>query len=348
MPPPCDESTEPKPQQPPLPLAGVTVIELDAIGPVPFATHILRQMGATIIIIVPPEDRALGLSMPARHDYIGNHKQRITLDLKSADGRAALLALARDADVLIEGFRPGTLERLDLGPEVLRAAAPGLVLGRCSGWDREAAHARSAGHDINYLGLTGALASIGQDTPQPPLNLVGDYGGAAMHLVAGILAALWQTQRNGQGAVVDTSILAGGVSLMTLFYGMNDAGLWRPERSANILDGGAPYYCCYRTADGLWMALGAIEAKFFREFAVRIDADIDPTRQHDRSYWPILRDRIGMRFALHTRDHWEKTFAGTDCCCTPVLGLDEVRSHADVAGQFEHGVPRPAVTFTPL
>lgn len=328
------------------PLAGLTVIELAAIGPVPFATHILRQMGARIIVVAPPQDRDIGLAVPPRHDYLATDKAMCRLDLKSAAGRDELAALLDRADVLVEGFRPGVLERLGLAPAELRARFPRLVLGRCSGWQRDWPCASAAGHDINYLALAGALAAIGADTPVPPLNLVGDYGGAAMHLVAGVLGALLRRERCGQGSVVDTSIVAGSASLMTMLYGLSDAGMWQPDRAANTLDGGAPYYRCYRTADDRWMALGAIEQRFFREFVSRIGVPVDVSRQHDRSYWPAMHSLIGDRMLTRTRDQWTDCFEGTDCCCTPVLDLDEARERPESRNLFTQGAPRPAIIFT--
>lgn len=328
------------------PLAGVTIVELAAIGPVPFSTHILRQMGASIIVIAPPQDRGLGLPIPPQFDYLNAEKTVIPLDLKSAEGIAALHDILRTADVLVEGFRPGTLERLSLAPEYLRASFPALILGRCSGWARQSPCSAQAGHDINYLALSGVLGAIGERTPLPPLNLVGDYGGAGMHLAVGVLGALFSRQKSGQGAVVDTSIVEGGVALMTLVYGLSDAGQWQSSRSANVLDGGAPYYRCYRTADGRWMALGAIERKFFAEFVGKIEADIDIDRQHDRAYWPAMQSLIGERLLTRTRDQWSQVFEGTDCCCTPVLNLDEARNHVDMTGLFDARVPKPAITFT--
>jgi alpha-methylacyl-CoA racemase len=330
------------------PLAGVTVVELAAIGPVPFATFFLQRLGAEIIVIDPPNDRGLGLAVPPQYDYLMQGKRRRVIDLKAADGPARLFDVLRTADVLVEGFRPGTLERLALSPQALHAVCPWLIIGRCSGWGTASARAHTAGHDINYLALSGALSAVGESAkPIPPLNLVGDYGGAGMHLVAGILSALFRRQLDGSGTVVDASIFEGATSLMTMFYGLADAGQWQAGRASNMLDGGAPYYSCYETADGGWMAVGAIERKFFAAFVQKLQADdIDIGRQNDRDYWPELRMKIGARIKQCTRDAWDSLFRDTDCCCTPVLDLHHARAHADVAPMFDGAVPKVPLVFT--
>ena len=328
------------------PLAGIHVLELASIGPVPFAGRILQQMGAGITVVLPPQDRKIGLPVPAKYDYLSQGKSEVRVDLKAPDGLDHLLGLVEGSGVLLEGFRPGTLERLGLSPSELHARNPNLIIGRCGGWGRQSLRAAEAGHDINYLALSGALAAIGDRGPLPPLNLVGDFGGGAMHLVAGVLAALVQRQSDPRGTVVETSIHEGTMSLMSMIYGLVDAGQWQGARQANVLDGGAPYYRCYQTADDRWMAVGAIEAKFFKEFIARINADVDIERQNDRTYWPVLKKEISARMREKTRDEWSVVFMGTDACCTPVLELDECRRHPDTSGYFLDGAPKPAVKFS--
>lgn len=313
------------------PLAGVRVIELAGIGPVPFAGRILARLGADVQTIAPPADRGVGIPIPREQDPFARDKRFVALDLKSDQGRERLLALLDAADALLEGFRPGTLERLHLSPARLLERNSRLVIGRCGGWGQGSPRARTAGHDINYLALTGALHAIGPaGAPVPPLNLVGDFGGAAMHLALGVLAAVFRARGDGRGCVVDTSILEGSVSVMSMIYGLFDAGMWSDIREDNLLDGGAPYYACYATADGRWMALGAIEAKFFADFVARSGARLDLARQNDRAYWPEMRAEIARCLGSRTRDEWDAIFRDSDACCTPVLGLEEARSHADM------------------
>lgn len=331
----------------PGPLAGTTIIELAAIGPVPFATHFLQQLGAHVIVVDSPINRGLGLPLAADFDYLASDKQHVTIDLKANDGPAQLFDLLRHADVLIEGFRPGTLERLSLSPAAMHAAFPSLIIGRCSGWGSHSVRAGTAGHDINYLALSGALAAIGPaNKPIPPLNLIADFGGAGMHLVTGILAALLGRSKDGNGTVVETSIYQGTTSLMTMIYGLADAGQWHPERESNILDGGAPYYCCYETSDARWMAVGAIERKFFTAFVRQIGADeIDLDRQNDQSYWPEMRHLIADKIKQRTRQAWDLIFRDTDCCCTPVLEMDEARTHETTLSSFNGAIPNNPISF---
>lgn len=331
----------------PGPLAGITVIELAAIGPVPFATHFLQQLGAHIIVVDSPVNRELGLPLAADFDYLSSDKQHVTIDLKAIDGAARLFDLLRHADVLVEGFRPGTLERLSLSPSLIHAAFPAMVIGRCSGWGRQSVRAGTAGHDINYLALSGALAAIGPaGKPIPPLNLIGDFGGAGMHLVSGILAALLGRSKDGNGTIVETSIYEGTTSLMTMLYGLADAGQWQPERESNVLDGGAPYYCCYETSDARWMAVGAIERKFFTAFIRQIGAEeIDLDRQNDQRYWPEMRHLIAEKIKQRTRQAWDLIFKDTDCCCTPVLDMDEARTHETTRSSFNGTMPNNPISF---
>jgi alpha-methylacyl-CoA racemase len=313
------------------PLAGIRVIELAGIGPVPFAGRLLAQLGASVDVILPPSDRGTGIPIARNRDPFSVGKSHTTLDLKSVTGRSRLVGMVTQADTLLEGFRPGTLERLGLAPSLLMETNARLVVGRCAGWGNTSPRAHTAGHDINYLALTGALSAIGTaETPLPPLNLVGDFGGAAMHLVVGVMAALFRARGDGRGCVVDTSIVEGSMSLMTMIYGLLDAGLWVDRRQDNILDGGAPYYACYRTADDRWMAVGAIEPAFYAQLIALSGARLDVNRQHDRAYWPAMRQEIARCMRTKTRDEWDRIFRDTDACCTPVLDLHEARTHADM------------------
>ncbi len=327
------------------PLSGLTIVELASIGPVPFASNILRQMGATVTVVDSPHDRGLGIPVAPQFDYLQHDKQRVSIDLKSTEGHQQLFDLLRQADMLVEGLRPGTLERLGLGPDILHGIAPALIIGRCSGWGNSSPRRMDAGHDINYLSMSGALHAIGDTGPVPPLNLVGDFGGAAMHLVAGLLAAQVSRYKDGRGTVVETSIFEGTTSLMTMLYSLTDAGLWQTDRSANILDGGAPYYRCYETLDQQWMAVGAIERKFFQAFILAIDADIDLDRQHDQDYWPTMQQEIARCMKKRSRNDWDALFVNTDCCCTPVLNMHEARGPAGMTTFFKNGIPVPPITF---
>lgn len=327
-----------------LPLAGTRIVELAAIGPVPFAGRMLRQLGADVTLVSAPEHRGIGIPMPS--DPLESGKHRVVLDLKTQAGRDALADLLRESDALIEGFRPGTLERLQLAPSALHALQPALVIGRCTGWGGDPIATAPAGHDINFLALAGVLGAVGpQAQPTPPLNLLGDFGGGGMHLALGVVAALLQARRDGKGCVVQTSIFEASVSLTAHLHGMRDAGLWNDDRESNLLDGGAPFYRCYETADRRWLAIGAIEPKFFAELMKKLDIPADETRQLDRSYWPTLAAAISQRIAMRTRDEWETVFANCDACATPVLDWSEVRHHPDGSFAFDEHGPRPAIAF---
>ncbi|MCX5564292.1 CoA transferase [Alcaligenes phenolicus] len=328
-----------------LPLRGKRVLELAAIGPVPFAGQQLLRLGADVTVLSPQSDRGIGLPLPPEYDYLNLGKRRERLNLKSESGRMDLLQQLSQFDILLEGFRPGKLEGLGLAPDVLHSHHSRLVIGRCGGWGSRSTRAHDAGHDINFLALSGALTAIGQTAPVPPLNLVGDFGGAAMHLVAGVLAGLIKSDSEGAGSVVETSIYEGTISLMNMIYGLLDHGSWQDCRQANVLDGGAPYYRCYQTADRKWMAVGAIEPLFFQRFIELLGADVAVERQNDRSYWPEMQRKIAQRFLTRKRDDWNDVFVGSDACCTPVLGLTESRVHQDTRAFFKGGVPEPAFTF---
>lgn len=308
------------------PLDHITVIELAGIGPVPFAGMILAGMGADVILV----DRPGG---PRETDLlrsgVARGKRSVAIDLKHPDGVSSLLRLVSDADALLEGFRPGVVERLGIGPDDCFAVNPNLVYGRMTGWGRDGPYATMAGHDINYIGLVGALHAIGDaERSIPPLNLIGDYGGGGMYLVTGLLAGLVDRDRSG-GRVVEAAMVDGAASLMSPIYGMYGTGFWENTRAANLLDGGAPFYTTYATTDGEQMAVGALEPQFYAQLVEGLGlADEDLGLQYDQERWPELRRRFSDVFAGHTRAEWQEVFDGTDACVTPVLDLDEAPRHA--------------------
>jgi alpha-methylacyl-CoA racemase len=276
-------------------------------------------------------------------------RRSVTLDLKSADGAAAALRLAERADAIVEGFRPGVMERLGLGPEALIARNPKLVYGRMTGWGQDGPLAARAGHDINYIALAGTLHAIGRAgaAPVPPLNLVGDFGGGGMLLAFGIACGVIEARASGRGQVVDAAMVDGAALLAAMFSGMLAAGSWSEERGVNILDGGAPWYDSYETSDGRFVAIGAIEPKFFAELLQRLG--IDPAtlpRQHDRAGWPAMRERFAAAFRSRSLDQWCADFEGSDACFAPVLSFSESRRHPHVAargGAIElAGIAQPA------
>ena len=305
------------------PLDGVTVIEFAGLGPAPFCGMLLAQMGARVVCIGRNDGKA-------RRGPLDRGREWLTLDLKTLEGVDAALAHVAQADALIEGFRPGVMERLGLGPDECRRVRPALVYGRMTGWGQTGPLAQTAGHDINYIALSGALHAVGAagGAPGPPLNLVGDFGGGGMLLAFGLVCAILQARRTGQGAVVDAAMTDGAALLMSMIYGFKTQGMWRNERGAHLPDGGAPFYRTYPCADGRWLAVGAIEAQFYGEFIRRLDApQLAQIGQHDRSRWQELQQGIAERVAMRTRDEWEAVFAGSDACVTPVLDLDEAPLH---------------------
>ncbi|MGZ5133000.1 MAG: CaiB/BaiF CoA transferase family protein [Caldimonas sp.] len=337
------------------PLAGLRVLEFEAIGPGPFGAMLLADMGADVLLVDRPGDSELGFGRERRHDVMLRGRRSVTLDLKSALGAEAALRLAEKADAIVEGFRPGVMERLGLGPEAMLARNPRLVYGRMTGWGQSGPLAARAGHDIDYIALTGTLHAIGRagEAPVPPLNLVGDFGGGGMLLAFGIACGVIEARASGRGQVVDAAMVDGAAILATMFSGMLASGQWSEARGENILDSGAPWYDCYRTGDGKYVAIGAIEPKFYAELLARLGLDAATLpAQHDRAGWPVLRERFAATFAGRTRDEWCAAFDGSDACFAPVLTFSESRRHPQVvarAGSIELGgvaQPAPAPRFT--
>ncbi len=309
-------------------LSGIRVIELGGIGPVPFCGMLLAEMGAEVVRVDRPSEVAHGLN-PLRL-MVGRSKRAIGLNLKSADGMAVLHRLLESADVLLEGFRPGVLERIGVGPDVLESRHPSLVVGRMTGWGQTGPYSEMAGHDINYIAMSGALGSIGRtgERPVPPLNLVGDYGGGALYLAVGVLAALVERQGSGRGQVIDGAMIDGAASLMTPIYQMFGMGHWVEGRESNLLDGAAPFYDTYETADGKAVAVGPLEEPFYVTMLEGLGLDQqDLPDRNDVSTWPELKERFGDVFRTRTRAEWERIFFGTDACVTPVLTIAEAQAH---------------------
>ncbi len=313
------------------PLAGLRVLEFEAIGPGPFAAMMLADMGADVLLIDRPGDGELGFGRDRAFDVMLRGRRSVTLDLKSAQGAEAALRLAEKADAIVEGFRPGVMERLGLGPDVVLARNRRLVYGRMTGWGQDGPLAARAGHDINYIALSGALHAIGRagTAPVPPLNLVGDFGGGGMLLAFGIACGLVEARSSGRGQVIDAAMIDGASLLTTMFAGMMASGQWSEQRGANVLDSGAPWYDAYETSDGKYVSIGAIESKFFAELVDRLGLDAsEVAAQNDRTHWAALRDRIATCFASRTRDEWCAVFEGSDACFAPVLSFSEARGNA--------------------
>jgi alpha-methylacyl-CoA racemase len=337
------------------PLSGLKILEFEAIGPGPFCGMMLADMGADVLLVDRPVDAGLGLGRERWYEVMMRGRRSVTLDLKSKSGAQAALALASKADAIIEGFRPGVMERLGLGPEALLKANPKLVYGRMTGWGQDGPLAPRAGHDINYIALTGVLHAIGRagGAPVPPLNLVGDFGGGGMLLAFGIACALVEAQKSGKGQVVDAAMVDGASILAAMFSGMMAARRWSEARGENILDTGAPWYDTYETKDGKHVAIGSIETKFYEELLLKLQLNAkDLPAQHDRKGWPALRKLFSEKFKEKSRDEWCTVFEGSDACFAPVLTFSEARAHPhNVARKtFTHSSkvdqPAPAPRFS--
>lgn len=312
------------------PLSGVRVIEFGALGPVPFCTMLLADMGADVVQIARPR-AAIDTA-----NFMQRGRRVVPLDLKQTHDRDTALDLIAHADILLEGNRPGVMEHLGLGPKACHARNPRLVFGRMTGWGQTGPLAPTAGHDINYIALTGVLDAIGAagGAPVPPLNLVGDYGGGAMFLAFGALCALWEARASGQGQVIDAAMVDGSAMLMSLFCRLLAQGEWSGPRGTHMLDGGAPWYATYRTADERYVAVGALEEPFWQALLAGLDLSPDslPPRS-DRTAWPAIRAALAARFATRTRDAWAAHFRDSDACVSPVLSLHEAPQHEHVAAR---------------
>ncbi|GAA0334346.1 CaiB/BaiF CoA-transferase family protein [Sphingomonas oligophenolica] len=324
------------------PLAGTRILEFSGIGPGPFAGMLLSDLGADIIRIDRPGyDRDTPVHVTRRG------RRSVALDLKAPGATETCLALMGRADAIYEGFRPGVMERLGLGPDVALSHNPRLVYGRMTGWGQYGPLAQAAGHDINYIAISGALAAIGPaEQPMPPLNLVGDFGGGALYLVVGLLAALLHARETGEGQVVDAAMSDGAASLMAAFYGMRADGRWKSERAGNMLDGGSPYYGTYRCQDDRWVAIGPLEPQFFRHLIKLLGIDFVPERQEDRAAWPALRRSFESAFLRRPQAEWIALLEGTDACAAGVIGMEDAprHPHNSARGTFVEveGVIQPA------
>jgi alpha-methylacyl-CoA racemase len=329
------------------PLSDVTVIELAGIGPSALGCMIMADLGAEVIRVERPGAPPNSF-LPAAADLLNRGKKSVLLDLKRPEAVEAVLALSETADVLVEGYRPGVTERLGLGPEAVRQRNPRLVYGRMTGWGQDGPLAERAGHDIGYIAITGALHAIGDagGPPQIPLSLVGDFGGGATYLVMGVLSALLESRRTGEGQVVDAAIIDGTNHLLVAVQALLSCGRWIDERGVNMFDGGSPFYSVYETADGKYMAVGALEPQFYAELLRRLDVDVDPAGQYDREQWPALRATLAEAFRRRTQAEWTAVFEPADACVAPVLSVREARSHPQMAARGNvvevDGVPQPA------
>jgi len=316
------------------PLTGLKVIEMAGLGPCPLAGMLLADHGADVLVIDRPGGQVIDTGTA-----LDRGKKRVCLDLKTPEGLAEARALIEGADALIEGFRPGVMERLGLGPDTFTASHPHLVYGRLTGWGQTGPLAQAAGHDINYVALTGVLsvASRAGVAPSLPATLVGDMGGGAMLLAFGLMAALWEAQRSGRGQVVDAAMVDGVGLLSSLLHSLRAAGGWSDEPAQNFFLHSSPFYDCFECADGRFVSLGALESQFYAELLQRLGLhDVDPTAQHDHRQWPALRERVAARIREKARDEWMALLEGSDVCFAPVLTLAEapLHSHAQARGSF--------------
>jgi alpha-methylacyl-CoA racemase len=334
----------------PGPLAGIRVIEVGGIGPGPFACMLMADQGAEVIRVDRPGAGTVGVLADPENDLLLRSRKSLIVDLKRPDGVTVVRDLCRSADILIEGYRPGVMERLGIGPEVLLADNPRLVYGRVTGWGQSGPAAMAAGHDLTYIAVTGNLHSYGRagDKPTPPINAVGDFGGGGMLTAFGTLAALLHVRSTGKGQVVDCAMTDGAALLATMIWGMFSEGSWRDQRGVNLLDTGAPYYDTYETRDGRHMAVAPLEPQFYAKFLSLAGLADDPVfgRQDDRRQWPAMRATLTELFKTKTRDAWCSVFAGSDACVVPVLSMEEAPDYAQnrERGVFvtPGGVPQPA------
>ncbi len=338
------------------PLSGLRILEFDGLGPVTFAGMMLADLGADVLRLSRSADAGAPVFSDVGGEVLHRGRAAVGVNLKDPVDRAAVLELIGSADALIEGFRPGVMERLGLGPDICPALNPKLVYGRITGWGQTGPMARQVGHDINYIALSGALHAMGEPDrpPRPPLNLVGDYGGGAMMLVTGVLAGLLEARSTGKGRVVDAAMTDGSALLMSLFHAFSARGLWSEARGANLLDGGTPFYRCYTCRDGRFIAVGALEPQFYAALIAGLGLAPETAPQIDMAGWPALHAKLEATFATRDRDDWAAHFAGTDACVTPVLTMAEAARHPHniARGTFvEQGVtqaaPAPRFDGTP-
>ncbi len=338
------------------PLKGIRVVEIAGIGPGPFAAMMLADLGADVVRI-DRADRVRDEVPDTPHpDLLNRGRRSVGIDLKHPEGADAVLKLVESADGLIEGFRPGVAERLGIGPDACLARNPKLVYGRMTGWGQDGPYSSMAGHDINYIALSGVLGAIGREgeAPVPPVNLAGDFGGGGMLLALGMLAGMLEAHASGQGQVVDASMVEGSALLITMIYGMQAMGAWGP-RGTNMLDTGAWFYDVYECADGEYISLGSLEPQFFAEMTEKTGIDADGINQNDRATWPEMRDRLAAAVKTKTRDEWCEILDGSDVCFAPVLSLAEAPEHphniargtfVEVGGALQPG-PAPRFSRTP-
>lgn len=330
------------------PLHGVRIVEIAGIGPGPFAAMVLSDMGADVLRVERAQS-VTGDFARENKEVLNRGRRSVGIDLKNPDGVETLLRLVEQADALVEGFRPGVTERLGIGPDACLARNPKLVYGRMTGWGQDGPYAQAAGHDIDYIGLAGALAHFGREgsKPTPPINLVGDFGGGGMLLAFGVVCAVLEARSSGHGQVVDAAMVDGSALLMTMLWGLRAMGAWDERMGVNVLDSGAPFYDTYETADGRFVALGALEPQFYAELLARTGLDTeDLPAQMDRDGWPRLRARFTEMFKTKTRDEWCEILEGTDACFAPVLPMSEAARHPHVQARRtiveDFGVQQPA------
>ncbi len=340
------------------PLAGLRVVELAGLGPAPMAAMLLADCGADVVRVDRIRPSGLGLRIETKYDVLARSRRSVAVDIRRPEGAEVILRLASRADALLEGFRPGVCERLGIGPVPCLESNPRLVYGRGTGWGQTGPLSGEVGHDINYISLAGVLSCVGtrESGPVPPLNLVGDFGGGGLFLAFGVLCALLHARSTGRGQVVDAAMLDGSVSLMSMIYGLSAAGRWRADRGSNELDGGAPYYTTYRCADERWVAVGAIEARFYRDLVagLALDPESLPERD-DPGNWPQLREIFGRAFASRSSADWLRQFEGTEACVSPVLSIGEAPAHPHLAARevfvtvagVRQPAPAPRFDLTP-